>query len=78
MAKLEGYVCDTCGEKSPALLFDALPGTWYLVLPPRSGANAQYFCSKACLAAAATGTGPVEIPEKPRVLFVKWIKALVR
>lgn len=79
MAKLEGYECDTCGKTAPESLFNT---SWYQVFPPGAYAASQYFCSKPCLIAAATGTGPVEIPEveipeKPRVLLVKPVKALL-
>lgn len=76
MARLEGFRCDNCKKEGKEGLFGNLPYSWYSVLPGSDPYRQVSFCSRECLTAWVNGTAAVPFYERPRVLFVKWLKAL--
>lgn len=77
MGKLEGWTCDGCGNQQPGELHNlGAPYGWYTLYHRYH--ESYTFCSRTCLEQWLLGKAIVPEVEPRKVLFMKWLKSLVR
>lgn len=76
VAQRKGFECDTCSKTASGSMFGLAPDSWFQVYPANHFRDALCFCSKECFVAFALGKARVELPERPSVLFIKFLKAV--